>query len=285
MQPVGEEQVSVVEREHQVGDQAGHAALQRPALQRLVLDVDHRLRRPRAVVAMEALDRARQRDPDEALSRVGIVLPAQLQRDPAVVAEIERLHLRALLEIPEVQLAPVLAGADVGRVKAVLEGVGRAPLARHERVLARLVPEVVHELECAGSFSQRPAIEKSRASRIANPPGALPSASPSIEIVMMSPGMQCTVCGALRPSFSLISSPSITFLIRGERGSEMSSMWIRAGAEAGHDQRVARTAASGTPTSTRSSRSGAARRRRWACRCAPRPGRSSTTTGPRRRPR
>ena len=43
----------------------------------------------------------------------------------------------------------------------------------------------------------------------------------------MSPGMQWTVWGALRPSFSLISSPSITFLIRGEAGSEMSSMWIR----------------------------------------------------------
>ena len=43
----------------------------------------------------------------------------------------------------------------------------------------------------------------------------------------MSPGMQCTVCGALNPSFSLISSPSITSLIRGARGSEMSRTWIR----------------------------------------------------------
>ena len=77
------------------------------------------------------------------------------------------------------------------------------------------------------SRSHRSATEKSRASRTANPPGVLPSASPSIEIVTMSPGMQCTVCGALSPSFSLISSPSITFLIRGARGSEMSTMWIR----------------------------------------------------------
>jgi hypothetical protein len=46
-------------------------------------------------------------------------------------------------------------------------------------------------------------------------------------MVTMSPGMQCTVCGALRPSFSLSSSPSMTFLIVGLRGSVMSSRWIR----------------------------------------------------------
>ena len=77
------------------------------------------------------------------------------------------------------------------------------------------------------SRSQRSAIEKSRASSTAKPPGRLPSASPSIEIVTMSLGMQCTVWGALSPSLSLISSPSITCLIRGWRGSLMSRMWIR----------------------------------------------------------
>jgi hypothetical protein len=74
------------------------------------------------------------------------------------------------------------------------------------------------------SRSHRSAIEKSRASSTANPPGVFPSASPSIEIVTMSPGMQCTVCGALNPSFSRISSPSITSRIRGARGSEISMM-------------------------------------------------------------
>ncbi len=77
------------------------------------------------------------------------------------------------------------------------------------------------------SRSQRSATLKSRASSTAKPPGAFPSLSPSIEIVTMSPGMQCTVCGALSPSFSLISSPSITCFIRGARGSETSSRWIR----------------------------------------------------------
>ena len=77
------------------------------------------------------------------------------------------------------------------------------------------------------SRSQRSATEKSRASSTAKPPGELPSASPSIEMVTMSPGMQWTVCGALSPSFSLISSPSMTFLIVGLRGSEMSRRWIR----------------------------------------------------------
>ena len=77
------------------------------------------------------------------------------------------------------------------------------------------------------SRSHRSATEKSRASSTAKPPGVFPSASPSIEIVTMSPGMQCTVCGALNPSFSLTSSPSITFLIRGARGSEMSTICSR----------------------------------------------------------
>jgi hypothetical protein len=46
-------------------------------------------------------------------------------------------------------------------------------------------------------------------------------------MVTMSPGMQCTVCGALRPVFSAISSGSTTSLIRGARASETSSRWIR----------------------------------------------------------
>ena len=41
VQPVREEQVLVVEREHQVGDQPGDAALERPALELLVAHVDH----------------------------------------------------------------------------------------------------------------------------------------------------------------------------------------------------------------------------------------------------
>lgn len=77
------------------------------------------------------------------------MLPAQLERDPAVVAKVERLHLAPLLEVPEVELAPVLPGRHVARVEAVLEGVGRSPLAGDERVLARLVPEVVVELDVA----------------------------------------------------------------------------------------------------------------------------------------
>jgi hypothetical protein len=88
--------------------------------------------------------------PTKPCSESGSCCPAQLERDPAVVAEIERLDLAALLEVPEVELAAVLAGRHIARVEAVLEGVRRAPLAGDERVLARLVPEVVGELELAG---------------------------------------------------------------------------------------------------------------------------------------
>lgn len=43
VQPIGQGQVAVVRREHQVGDQPGHAARQGPAIERLVGDVDHLL--------------------------------------------------------------------------------------------------------------------------------------------------------------------------------------------------------------------------------------------------
>src|SRR6202012_2185529 len=101
-------------------------------------------------VALKADDVARQRRADEALGGIGTVLPADLKRDQALPAEVDRLHLLTGLEVPEVQLASVLALADVRGVKAALERVGRAPLAGDERVLARLVPEVVEELHVAG---------------------------------------------------------------------------------------------------------------------------------------
>jgi hypothetical protein len=87
--------------------------------------------------------------PNEPLRGVGVVLPADLQGDQALVAEVDRLDLLARLQVPEVQVAPVLALGHVGGVEATLEGVGGGPLAGDEGVLARLIPEVVRELHAA----------------------------------------------------------------------------------------------------------------------------------------
>ena len=109
------------------------------------LDLDHRIGRPRAVLAVEAEHDAGQRRADEALLGVGVVLPADLERHEPLLAEVDRLLERPPLEIPEVDPLPVPAGADVGEVEARLVRVRLAELRRDEDVLARLVPEVVVE--------------------------------------------------------------------------------------------------------------------------------------------
>ena len=75
------------------------------------------------------------------------MLPADLEGDQPVIAQVDALHDGVALEVPEVKSPPVLAGGDIGGVEPVQERVRRAPLARDQRVLARLVPEVVHELQ------------------------------------------------------------------------------------------------------------------------------------------
>ena len=94
---------------------------------------------------MEAPDGARERRADEPLLGVGIVQPADLERHHALLAQVDRLLQRPLLEIPEVEPASVAALAHVLEVEAGLVGVRLGELARDERVLPRLVPEVVVE--------------------------------------------------------------------------------------------------------------------------------------------
>ena len=81
--------------------------------------------------------------PDEALVRLGVVQPAQLERDEAGLAEVQGLLEPSLGEVPEVQPLPVTAGGDVLDVEARFVGVRLAELRGDQRVLARLVPEVV----------------------------------------------------------------------------------------------------------------------------------------------
>ena len=122
---------------------AGHAAGQRPAVELLVVDLDHGLGLEAAVRAVEAEDVARERRADEALLGLGVVQPAHLERHQPLLAEVDRLLEPPLGEVPEVQPLPVAPGADVLDVEALLVGVGLAELGRDQHVLARLVPEVV----------------------------------------------------------------------------------------------------------------------------------------------
>ena len=195
MQPVREVEEAVVHRDDHVGDQPGHATGQRPALELLVLDLDHGLGLEAAVRAVEADDVAGQGRPDEALVCLGVVQPAHLEGDEAGLAEVQGLLEPPLREVPEVQPLPVAARADVLDVEAGLVGVRLAELRRDERVLARLVPEVVVQLGLGPPFSQRPLTSKVRASRTAKPPDPPPSSSPSMLTTTLSPGMQWTVWG------------------------------------------------------------------------------------------
>ena len=77
------------------------------------------------------------------------MLPPDLERNHAVVAEVDRLHHRSPLQIPEVQAAAVLARDDILDLEPVEERVRRAPLTGDQRVLPGLVPKVVHELLAA----------------------------------------------------------------------------------------------------------------------------------------
>ena len=141
MQPVREVQEAVVHRHDQVGDQAGHR--ERPALLLDALDLDHLVGLPAAVRLMPAPHRARQRGADVALRRGRVVEEAHLERDQPLVSEVDRLLDAALLEVPEVQVSPVLAGRHVVRVEARLVGLGDPELGRDHDVVPRLVPEVV----------------------------------------------------------------------------------------------------------------------------------------------
>ena len=80
---------------------------------------------------------------DEAVGLGRVVRRAQLEDELMLLAEIDLLQVLAPGEVPEVQTAAVFAAEQDFRNQPVLEGVGRAPLARHHRVVAEMPPGVV----------------------------------------------------------------------------------------------------------------------------------------------
>src|SRR5215218_8717207 len=77
------------------------------------------------------------------MGAIGVMVKANLQRDPAVLPQIYRLSNLLLLPIPEVDLPTVLSLGHLLGIEAAPVGVGGGPLAGDHDVVAQLVPEVV----------------------------------------------------------------------------------------------------------------------------------------------
>jgi hypothetical protein len=103
---------------------------------------------------------------------------------------------------------------DAQQVLGQIEGLARWIAGRWPE--AKMLCEVSGQ--CA--VRERPGRERKK------PPGALPCASPSIEMMMSEP-RQCTVCGADRFVLDLIWAPSITLCSRGAFGSMAQSTMCR----------------------------------------------------------
>src|ERR1051325_9575517 len=73
----------------------------------------------------------------------GVGEPARLERDEALLPEIDGLLELPRLQVPKVDPLPVAAGLHVGEVEPRLIRVRLNELARDEGVLPGLVPEVV----------------------------------------------------------------------------------------------------------------------------------------------
>ena len=120
-------------------------------VRRLGRDLDHLLDRPLVAVAIPGPDRRRkilQADDaiDEAVGLGRIVRGPQLEHELVLVAEVDGLLVLALVQVPEMQ-PPAIFGAEQNfRDQAVLEGIGRSPLARDQRVVTEMPPGIICEM-------------------------------------------------------------------------------------------------------------------------------------------
>jgi hypothetical protein len=70
---------------------------------------------------------------------------AQFEHQLVLLAEIDLLHVLALVQVPEMQPAAVFRAEQHLGHQTVLEGVGRAPLAGDHGVVAEMPPEIIGE--------------------------------------------------------------------------------------------------------------------------------------------
>src|SRR5262245_23012178 len=96
----------------------------------LILDVDDLLDNPLAVLLVPVNDVRGQSRADEAVAGIRIVVEADLQRDEAILTEIDRLIDALVREVPEMNLATVLEVTDLLEVEPGHKGVRRGPFTR-----------------------------------------------------------------------------------------------------------------------------------------------------------
>ena len=90
--------------------------------------------------------RRRDHDADESPGRLGVVRGPQLQHHLVLGAEVDRLQVPALGEVPEVELVAVLLAEQQFGHEPVLDHRRRAPLAGHQDVLVEVPPGVVGQV-------------------------------------------------------------------------------------------------------------------------------------------
>src|SRR5215210_4386875 len=141
MQPVREVKKAVVHRDQEVRDQARNR--HRPPFGLYPSNVDDLLHAPASILFVPVEHVGAQGSAHEPVGAVRVVMPANLQRYPAFLPEIDALGDLALLPVPEVELPTVLTLGHIAWVKPSIVGVRSGPLAADHGVVARLVPEVV----------------------------------------------------------------------------------------------------------------------------------------------
>src|ERR1051325_1533173 len=142
VQPVGEIEVLVVHRQHQIGDEPRHRNV--PALDVLLgRHLDDLLDLPLVAGLMPVPHDAGGGGADEAVRAGGVVVETDFEWDQAVAAEIEGLGDLAFLPVPEMELLAVLARLDVVELEAGDNRLRGGPFARPHDVVPGLIPEVV----------------------------------------------------------------------------------------------------------------------------------------------
>src|SRR5436309_1655816 len=81
--------------------------------------------------------------PYKAMGAIGIVMETHLQRDQAILTQIDGLLNLMGIPIPEMQLATILPSGDIVEIEALRERIRRSPLAAHHRIVPGLIPEIV----------------------------------------------------------------------------------------------------------------------------------------------
>ena len=144
MQPIREENLSVVERKHQVSNQAWHRKW--PTLYFNRIDLNYFVDFPLIVLRMEMPHGTAQCRIHVAVATVWIMVKPHLQCDHPRLAQVHRLLDRVLLPIPEMDLLAVLSCLNVFQVEAITNFFRCSPFATDRHRMTGLIPKIVVEL-------------------------------------------------------------------------------------------------------------------------------------------